>query len=163
MALHQRLVQRQLAPKGVRDADLLANHVVADIGEMEIVAERIQSAVRDCQPLPTLLFAINEKKGPKARRKLDANPCLALKKNQVNTTLSLQQSEMAIDQGKILMVFTFATILFVSSVLCARGKVGVYGVLIRTFSASLVVPHIPVCPGCRILSECASLGTRCHL
>lgn len=40
------------------------------------------------------------------------------------------------------MVFTFVAILLVSSVLCAGGRVRVYGVLIKTFSASPVVLHV---------------------
>ncbi|KAF5012599.1 hypothetical protein FDECE_1366 [Fusarium decemcellulare] len=66
VAQYQGIVQRGLAGKREKEVDLSANYVVNDLKEMDIVADRIQSA----------------------------------------------QSEIANFQGKILMVFTFATVLF---------------------------------------------------
>ncbi|KAM5363840.1 hypothetical protein ACJZ2D_011816 [Fusarium nematophilum] len=80
-AQYQHIVQMGLSDMQTKDADLTAAYVVNDLKEVDIVADRIQSAV--------------------------------------NTTLSLQQSEianlqasLATEQGKILMVFTFNTLLF---------------------------------------------------
>ncbi|KAF5614061.1 1-alkyl-2-acetylglycerophosphocholine esterase [Fusarium sp. NRRL 25303] len=78
---YQKIVERGLVGENVKDTDLLAENILGDIKEMEVVAERIQLAV--------------------------------------NTTLSLQQSEianfqatLATTQGKTIMAFTFATVLF---------------------------------------------------
>ncbi|KAG5768336.1 hypothetical protein H9Q72_004104 [Fusarium xylarioides] len=78
---YQKIVERGLAGEKAKDTDLLAENILGDIKEMELVAERIQLAV--------------------------------------NTTLSLQQSEianfqatLATTQGKTVMAFTFATVLF---------------------------------------------------
>ncbi|KAK1496695.1 hypothetical protein CCUS01_13274 [Colletotrichum cuscutae] len=81
VAQYQEIVQTRLAANPVKDGELSAAYVVKNIKELDIVADRIQSAI--------------------------------------NMTLSLQQSKIAnrnavlsIQHGKVLMIFTFATLLF---------------------------------------------------
>ncbi|KAM0290518.1 hypothetical protein ACHAO9_004876 [Fusarium lateritium] len=95
---YQKIVERGLAKEDVKDTDLLSENILGDIKEMEVVAERIQLAVS-------------------ASIHLQINTDYPWQK--VNTTLSLQQSEianfqatLATTQGKTVMAFTFATVLF---------------------------------------------------
>ncbi|KAK1716731.1 uncharacterized protein BDZ83DRAFT_734000 [Colletotrichum acutatum] len=81
VAQYQEIVQKGMKDSPVNDGELSAAYVVNNIKEMDIVADRIQSAIY--------------------------------------MTLSLQQSEIAnrnailsVQHGKVLMIFTFATLLF---------------------------------------------------
>ncbi|KXH60791.1 hypothetical protein CNYM01_04327 [Colletotrichum nymphaeae SA-01] len=74
VAQHQEVVERGFINSKAEGAELSAAYMAKNIAEMDIVAERIQSAV--------------------------------------NTSLSLQQSETANKMSNYLMVFTFATLLF---------------------------------------------------
>ncbi|KAF4436098.1 ankyrin unc44 [Fusarium acutatum] len=78
---YQKIVERGLAGENVKDTDLLAENILGDIKEMEVVAERIQLAV---------------------------NATLCLQQNEIANF----QATLATTQGKTVMAFTFATVLF---------------------------------------------------
>ncbi|KAF4475281.1 Ankyrin-1 [Colletotrichum fructicola Nara gc5] len=97
VAQHQLTVQKGLPVPGkeVQDADLLATYVLNDIRELDNVAERIQSAVNTTLSLQQSEFA-NFQAGVSVNQAASA----------------AEQAASSAEQGKILMVFTFATLLF---------------------------------------------------
>ncbi|CAG7563248.1 unnamed protein product [Fusarium equiseti] len=88
VAQYQLAVQKRLPGNKVKAADLSASYVLGDLEKMDRVANRIELAV---------------------------NTTLSLQQSEISSrqaTLATQQALQSTEQGKILMAFTFATLLF---------------------------------------------------
>ncbi|RSL46448.1 hypothetical protein CEP54_013846 [Fusarium duplospermum] len=100
-AQHQKTVEAGL-DKGSLDVDLAAAYIVNDLKEMDNSAERIQSAINT-----TLSLLQSENANLQAT--------LSLRQSKLSNhlaELTREQGEEAERQGKVLMVFTIVTILF---------------------------------------------------
>ncbi|KAK1703613.1 hypothetical protein BDP67DRAFT_535203 [Colletotrichum lupini] len=95
VAQYQQSVQRKLTPSQVKNADLTAAQVVSNIIELDVVADRIQLAVN-----ATISLQQNEIANNQAKLAWD------------QARLAVRQGELAGKQSKVLVVFTFATLLF---------------------------------------------------
>ncbi|KAF5974783.1 ankyrin unc44 [Fusarium coicis] len=95
----QKIVQRSLTSnlgRELQDEELSADYVENDISEMDTIADRIQSAQNEL-----------------ANRQAEFSNRISTASHE-QTTLATEQTTLATEQSKVLMVFTFATLLFVS-------------------------------------------------
>ncbi|KAF4956366.1 hypothetical protein FGADI_3943 [Fusarium gaditjirri] len=101
----QKIVQRSLSVnlgREVQDEELSAGYVENDIAEMDAIADRIQSALNTAISLQQNEIANHQ--AEVANKQAEYSVDLTEDANA--------QTKLATEQGKVLMVFTFATLLF---------------------------------------------------
>lgn len=120
IANYQRIVQNQLFDKRWVTLDLAASYMVSDLEELDKLAGRIETAVRQLSPycdsvlLITSIFQVNTMISLQENEVANSQAKLANEQAKV----SMQQAVETKKQGSVVLVFTVATILFVSLLWC---------------------------------------------
>lgn len=120
IANHQKIVQNKLFRQANSSAelDLTADYVVDDIAEMDRTAERIESTI---------------------------NGFVAQRIGNQQSDFANRQADEAAKQGRIFMVFTVSTVLFVSVLAIKTGSLSL-SVLICSDLATIVLLYLALCP-----------------